>query len=234
MENHPVRSCVAASLSCLALLLFLALGATSGHAGGLYTGEVPVATQGEADRNEALKNALAQVVMRVSGDSGALAKPELAKAVAGAERYVQQYQYQQEVVTDAAGQPQIHLTLVAEFDHNAVDELLRGFGLLPGAATDQAPAAGSVAATSPGAYRLWVGGVRSALDYARMMGALTGNEWVQDVHVELARGDGIELRVATVGALPRLLESLNGGAVLHVTNAAPPVDGLDALLELKP
>ena len=201
------------------------------HAGGLYMAQVPVPSQSDSDRAEALKNALAQVVIRVSGDPGALAKPEVAKAVAGAERYVQQFQYQQDVETDAAGQPQIRLTLVAQFDRDAVDQLMRGFGLLQ----DSAPAAETSAVdNTPGVFRLWVAGVRSGADYARLIGSLSGNERVRDVQVEIARGDGVQLRVAAVGPLGRLLDALNAAPVLRVTNAHPPVDGLDAMLELKP
>jgi hypothetical protein len=66
------------------------------------------------------------------------------------------------------------------------------------------------------------------------MGTLAGSESVRDVQIELARGDGMQLRVATVGSFARLLDGLNAGAVLRVTNAKPPVDGIDALLDMKP
>lgn len=214
------------------LVLLALLGATVCQAGGLYTAQVPVASQSDADRAEALKNALAQIVMRVSGDNGALAKGEVAKAVAGAERYVQQFHYEQDVAADAAGQAQERLTLVAQFDRDAVDQLLRNFGLLPDAGPQQPAAA--VETTAPGVFHLWIGGVRSGRDYARLMGAFSGNEWVRDVQVEIARGDGVQLRLGAIGPLGRLLDVLNAGAVLRVTNAKPPVEGLDALLELKP
>src|SRR6185369_309276 len=103
-------------------------------AGGLYTGQVPVVSQSDADRAEALKSALGEVVVRVSGDKGVLARPDIAKAIADAERYVQQFSYQQEVVTEA-GQPQVRLILVAHFDRDAVDRLLRN----PGSAKDSPP-----------------------------------------------------------------------------------------------
>lgn len=211
--------------------LLIGFAAAACQAGGLYTAQVPVPSQSESDRTEALKNALAQVVVRISGDAGALAKPDIAKAVAGAERYVQQFQYQEEVATDAGGQPQVRLTLVAQFDRDAVDQLMRGVGLLQdGAPSDQAPAAD----TAPGVFRLWVGGVRSGKDYARLIGSVAANERVRDVQVEIARGDGLQLRVTTIGPLAPLLDALNAGAVVRVTNAQPPVEGLDAMLELKP
>jgi hypothetical protein len=213
-------------------MLLLLAGATC-HAGGLYAGQAPVASQSDADRAEALKNALAQVVIRVSGDPGAIAKPEIAKAVAGAERYVQQFQYQQDVATDSTGQPQTRLILVAQFDRDAVDKLLRDFALMKDAGPrEQAADASAVADATPGTYHVWIAGVHSGKDYARMIGALSGNEYVRDVQVEVARGDGVQLRLATAASLPRVLNSLN--AVMRVTNARPPVDGIDALLDLKP
>jgi hypothetical protein len=213
------------------LLALVLLVSASVHAAGLYTGQVPVDSQSDADRAAALKNALAQVVIRVSGDPGALARPELAKAVGDAERYVQQFQYDREVVTDASGQPQGRLTLVAQFDRDAVDRLLGGTGAAAGAAGDASAAA---ADSTPGEFRVWVGGIRSALDYARLIGGLSANERIHDLHVEMARGDGVQLRLGIAGPLARVLDALNAGPLLHVTNAKPPVDGLDAMLELKP
>jgi hypothetical protein len=201
----------------------------------LYTGQVPVASQGDAERAEALKSALGQVVMRVSGDSGALAKPQVAKAVAQAERYVQQYQYQQDVVNDG-GQAQVRLTLVAQFDRDAVDQMLRGLGLLKDATAAESPAPATAAApvdATPGTFHLWIGNVRSSQDYARMIGALSGNEFVRDVQVELARGDGVQLRVASATPLARLLDALNASGTMRVANAKPPVEGIDALLDLR-
>jgi hypothetical protein len=214
-------------------ILVLALGlwsAAAGAATGPYTGQVPVASQSDADRIEGLKAALSQVVVRVSGDAAAPSRPDVAKAIAQAERYVQQYQYQQDVVSDN-GQPQQRLILVAEFDHDAVDRLLRGAV----AAADATPgAAAPPIEAAPQAFQVWVGGVRSADDYARLIAALSGNDYIHDTRVEMARGDGVELRLTTVVPLARVLESINAGTVLRVTNAKPPVDGIDALLDLKP
>ncbi|HEY2396067.1 MAG TPA: DUF2066 domain-containing protein [Rudaea sp.] len=208
------------------MVLILLVLATSAHAGGLYTVQVPVASQDEAERAQALKTGLGQVITRASGDPGALGRPEVAKALTQAERYVQQFQYQQDVVTES-GQPQVRLTLIAQFDRDAVDRLL---GSTSAAAE---PAAAPAADTTPGTYHLWVGGVRSGRDYARVIGALSAVDSVRDVQVEQARGDGMQLRLATAGPLSRLLDALNAGSVMRVTNAKPPVEGLDALLDLK-
>ena len=52
---------------------------------------------------------------------------------------------------------------------------------------------------------------------------------VRSVQVEQARNDGVQLRVEVNGPLQRLLDSLGNGP-LRVLNAAPPVEGVDALL----
>ena len=212
------------------IIVFGSAGA--GAAGGLYTGQVPVGSQSDAERAEALKSALGQVVIRVSGDSGALARADVAKAVADAERYVQQFSYQQEVVTEG-GQPQIRLTLVAHFDRDGVDQLLRNLGLLKDSAPPPEGQAAALDAT-PGSYRFWIAGVHSPQDYARLIGALSGNEFVREVQVELARGDGVQVRLTSAVSLSRLLDNLSAGAVIRVAKSKPPVDGLDALLDLQP
>lgn len=213
----------------LTLLLFAAACALA-HAGGLYTAQVPVASQADEERGAALKAALAQVVVKVSGDAAIVNKPEVAKAIAAADKYVQQYQYAQEVATEN-GQPQVRLNLVAQFDRDAVDRLIAE------AAGSSRPAAGDAAQAAPetqsGTYRVWVSGIASAEDYARLIGALRRNDLLRGLQVEQARGDGLQLRLDAASSLPRLLESLAGGPV-HVLNAKPPVEGIDALLGMQP
>jgi hypothetical protein len=218
----------AAALRCLAVLVLVLASLSPARAGSsLYTGQVPVNSQADGERAEALKSALAQVVVKLSGDSTVLTRSGVAKAVANAERYVQQYQYTQDVMTDA-GQSQARLTLVAQFDHDAVDQLMRDLGLIHGGGDAAQPAA----EVQSGTYRVWVSGVNSAEDYARLIGSLSRNELVRSVRAEQARGDGVQLKLDVNGPLPRLLESLSSGPV-HVLNAKPPVDGVDALLGMQ-
>jgi len=231
---------VRARSAAFALGIFLLIAACWAPvlaAAGLYTGTVPVNSQDEAERAAALKTALGQVILRVSGDSAALTQPGVAKAVAEAERYVQQFSYQQDVVTEGGAAPQIRLTLIAQFDRDAIDRLLRKHDLaqeeIPPPVEGQ-PAAEAAPNPNPGSYRVWIAGVRSPQDYARLIGALSGNEFVRDVQVELARGDGVQVRVATATSLSRLLDAWSAGAVIRVAKAKPPVEGLDALLDLQP
>ncbi|HEX6834146.1 MAG TPA: DUF2066 domain-containing protein [Rudaea sp.] len=217
-------------LIVLVLACLLPLAASAG-AGGLYTGQVPVNSQSDTELAEALKTAFGQVLVKLIGDAGALSRPEVAKAVAQPNRYVQQYQYEQAVVTEN-GQPQVRMTLVAQFNRESVDRLLGELGLAPGAAAAAAADTAPANDVRPGTYHLWVGGIRSAEDYARLIGAFSGNERVRDVQTELARGDGVQLRVGVVGPLARVLDTLSATAGVRVTNAAPPVEGMDALLTM--
>ncbi|MEP6484348.1 MAG: DUF2066 domain-containing protein [Rudaea sp.] len=209
----------------LNLLFSIIWFASPAFAAGLYSGQVPVNSQAEGERAEALKNALAQVIVKVSGDSAILTRPEIAKAVAGAGRYVQQYQYTQEIVNDG-GQPHARLSLVAQFDRDAVDQLVGG-------AAKGGDASSAAVDTKPQSFRVWVNGVTSADAYARLVGTLTRNELVRGVQAEQARGDGVELKIDTVGPLQRVLDSLGNGPI-RVANAKPPVEGVDALLDMQP
>jgi hypothetical protein len=206
----------------------LALGPRPGSAAGLYRGEVPVDSQTDAARVEALKAALAQVLIRLTGEQAVLARTEVAKALAGAERYVQQYQYEQDVVNEG-GQPRVRLRLVAEFDRDAVDQLLRDLGLAAAkGVAESAPLDGKAMS-----YRVWVSGLHTADDYARAVSALSRNELVRSVRAERAQGDGVALQIEVIGSLSRLLSSLPEGS-LRVINARPPLEGIDALLDLVP
>jgi hypothetical protein len=207
----------------LILLLSLLVLTPFAAADSLYTGQVPVASQSEQDTATGLSAALAQVLAKLTGDNAVLTRPGVAKVVAQPNRYVQQYQF----VQDAADVGR--LSLIAQFDHAAIDGLLADLGLARTAGgADTAPAT-PVADMRPQTFRVWVSGVNSPTDYARAVGTLARNELVRSVQAEVARNDGVQLRVEVTGSLQRLLESLSSGPV-RVLNAAPPVEGVDALL----
>lgn len=113
---------------CFALLLSLLAIASPLAAQSLYTGEGPVTDQSDEQRTMAMGAALAQVVVKLTGDANVVNREAVAKALTEADHYVQRYSYRQDVVTDA-GQPVARLTLVAQFDRGAIDRLLRDFGL---------------------------------------------------------------------------------------------------------
>ena len=78
------------SLPMLALWGVVAHGADISD---LYEAEVPVKTQERAERIEVYPAALSQVIIKLSGDRRAPARPELAGVIADATRLVQQFSY---------------------------------------------------------------------------------------------------------------------------------------------
>ena len=217
----------------LTALLVLGLGTgllsvTAVAAPTTYSGEAPVANQSEAARAGALKTALAEVVMRLTGDPGILARSEVATAVAAADKLVLQYRYRRDSVTDeASGMPGSRLVLVAEFDSVAVDRLLAGFGF--------AGSGSSVAIdATPVDKRIWLSGIHSATDYARARGYLTRQAQVRQSWPIEARGDGILVHLVLAGDFNRWLNVVGVDAVLQVNSASPPVQGIDATLALSP
>lgn len=217
----------------LSALLLLLLGssvmtATALAAPSTYAGEAPVADQSEAARADALKTALADVVIRLSGDPGILARSEVANSVAAADKLVLQYRYRRDsTIDEASGAASSSLVLVAEFDSIAVDRLLARFGLA---------SAGSSAAidATPVERRIWLSGIHSSADYARVRGYLTRQSLVRQSWPIEARGDGILMRLVLAGDFQRWLELVAADNVLQVNSASPPVEGIDATLALSP
>ncbi len=78
---------------------------------------------------------------------------------------------------------------------------------------------------------MWVGGIRSAEDYARVIGYLGESNLVRGVQPTQARGDGVLVRLSLRGSLSASAAMLWSHAPAHVRNASPPVDGVDALLD---
>ncbi len=60
---------------------------------GLYSQQIPVINDGEAERNRAFKEALAAVVVKVSGDPRWLENPSIERAIAQAQNYVEATSY---------------------------------------------------------------------------------------------------------------------------------------------
>ena len=215
-------------LPCVLLFAGIAVQAQS-----LYTGTVPVTSQSAGERADALKSALAQVVVKLTGgDNAVLARPEVAQAIANAADYVQQYQYTQDS-TAIDGNPQGKWSLVARFDSGAVNKMIADLGLVHGGAGAPPGAEQTTADIGLQHFRVWIGGLRSADDYARAVGALARIELVRGVRAEQAHGDGVEVDMDVVGPLSRVLQVL-AGTPLQVLNDKPPLTGVDALLGLRP
>jgi len=352
---------LAVLLSLLCLPLYGSLASAQSASAALYTGEVPVPDQSDEQRAIALKNAMSQVVVKLTGDRTASSGEAVAKLIESAERYVQQYTYRQDVA-NVDGQPVLRLSLVASFDRAALDRVLRDRGLRvwtpaarapvvtwlaldegsgPRLLDNTAPAgramqqvaeqrgitlvwprvdtpdqalttaqivwegdtmtlsadaaryqtdtvlvgqlrrvgdawtarwtlavggqaqpvwesrdadlATALAAGAEGAVdrtrgrssaaaeerrittaKVWISGLKSAQDYARLFEMLGGNELVREFQPEQARGDGVLLKLTLNLALDRWLAYLPPDGALRVTNAAPPIDGVEATLALTP
>lgn len=188
-----------------------------------YTGKAPVNSQSDEERVGALQTALANVLVAQTGDSGLLARTDVAKAVAQAERYVLQYQYKPNT---EGGDDAAKLILIAQFDSVAVDKLLQRLGLGAG---DEA----SAQAETPTEATVWIGGIRNADDYARVIGYLGKNNFVRGVQPMQARGDGILVRLSLATDLARFLDAVGIERTLGVA-ATTRTEGADATLALSP
>ena len=65
---------------------------------GLYSQQIPVTNDGEAERNRAFKEALAAVVVKVSGVPRWLESPAIERAIAQAQNYVEATSYISELI----------------------------------------------------------------------------------------------------------------------------------------
>lgn len=121
----------------LALCLPVATMAQSGlrtegdvaTASGAYEAEVPVNSQGDADRNGAMARALGNVLAKLSGDRSVITRPGVMQALRDAKNYVASYDYRQDQSTSATGAPSYRTVLVARFRQDDVDGLISALGL---------------------------------------------------------------------------------------------------------
>lgn len=200
------------------LALFLALlPALASAAPSTYTGTAPVNSQSDEERTGALQTALANVVIEQTGDSSVIARPEVAKAIEKAERYMLQYSYRRNAQGDAP------LTLVAQFDAGAVDQMLQKFGLGALAAVPLAP-------ETPTEATIWIGDIRDADDYARVIGYLGRNNFVKAVQPTAATSDGILVHLSLSTDVAHFLGAVAMERTLAESTSR--VDGADAALVL--
>ena len=186
-----------------------------------YSGSAPVNSQSDEERAAALKTALANVVIEQTGDAGILARGDVAKAVAQANRYVLQYSYR----GDAGGSAP--LTLVAQFDSEAVDAMLARLGL-----RDAAQSAAPADATSEAS--VWIGGVRNADDWLRVAGYLARNNFVRSSRPLEARGDAVLMHLTLASDLPHFLDAVAAERTLAVESRDSVSGDADARLVLTP
>ena len=222
LPRRGLRSFVALLAVAFALLASPMLRASP----PTYTGEAPVDSQSDDDRLEALKIALANVIIDQTGDAGVLSRSDVAAQLARADRYMLQFKYRQNPGAADTGAPR--LMLIAEFDATAVDKMLQGLGL------QSAGVAGAPIDATPSDVTVWIGGIRSADDYARVIGYLARSNLVKSTQPKQARGDGMLVRLSLSTDLKHFLDAVAIERQLSVVNGSPPVDGIDATLALGP
>jgi hypothetical protein len=92
--------------------------------------EIEVPNQEAGARAEGMRKAMAEVLLKVSGDSRVRDDASLTEALQQPARYVQQYSYRSETSADMADAvKKEHLWLSVRFDRQSIDELLRQSGL---------------------------------------------------------------------------------------------------------
>lgn len=204
------------ALKCFSLLLLLVLdGGSLAHAASTYTGDAPVQNQGEEERAKGLQAALAQVVVQLTGDANAPAQSEVSRAIARTSQRPLQFQYR----TDSTGATR----LVAQFDADTVNNLLRENGLTP------PDGGGATLGWTPSSATIRVEGIRSASDYAQLIRFLSTLDLVRSVAPEQAQGEAVRLHLDLAADLPRFLDAIGSSSLLRVVNPKPG-DGVDATL----
>lgn len=186
-----------------------------------YMGTAPVNSQSDEERSAALKTALANVVIEQTGDSGILARADVARAIGQADRYVLQYTYRRNPVGGDAAP----LTLVAQFDSTAVDAMLGTLGL-------GAHAGVSVAPQTPSEATVSIGGIRNATDYAQVIAYLGHNNFVREVQLTEAHRDSVRVKLSLDTDLPHFLDAVGMERTLVVVDAPPDSAPADAALAL--
>ncbi len=179
----------------LLLLLLPAIRAWSEPAIGLYEAEVEVENQAPEQRKQALSHALEQVLEKVARAHDA--KPErreVERALAHAERYVQQYRYTEQ-------------GLWVRFDDRAVDGLL-----------EQKQLPGTIPARQ---ILLKVTGIRSLQDYLRVTGYLSSLELPSNTQPQQISPDSIVYRLQTRATETALLQEIVRNTPLQQTEGDP-------------
>lgn len=161
-----------------------------------YEGRAAVEDQTPAKRDKALREALAQVLARVSGDPRIVMTGRTAAILARANTLLRSVGY------DNSDKSQT--LLVAEFDPAAVENALKQAGL---------PVWG-VLAGGVEEVALSVHAVESPRDYARAMAAFQGLPGVKSLVVTDTEGGNLHLRLQVEGGSGRLAGALSVGNVL--------------------
>lgn len=114
----------------LLIIVMLHLSVTHAVADiNLYSGEVVVASQAEAERTQAIPEALIQVLQKLSGQREIPSSPALDDALNNSSRFLRSYRYSRVDRTSADGEVTGELRLVAQFMQTQVDRIVQQLGL---------------------------------------------------------------------------------------------------------
>ncbi|GJM05930.1 MAG: hypothetical protein DHS20C09_19260 [marine bacterium B5-7] len=111
----------------LFLFALLAQNTYAIQVSGLYQATVPVADESVSKRNPAIKQALIQVLIKLTGDRNIRNSSDIVPLIERPERFVQQFRYRQ---IENLEEPTSQSTeLLVQFDETALNEGLRSYGL---------------------------------------------------------------------------------------------------------
>jgi hypothetical protein len=116
------------AVAALIALACCARAASAGDVDDLYQAQIPVASQAEAERTDALRAAFEAVLVKVTGRRDVGKSPGVQEALRQPIRYVQQYFYQP-LPAGEATDPQRSQLLTARFDPQATNDLVRQAGV---------------------------------------------------------------------------------------------------------
>lgn len=110
------------------IFVFAASIASAAEVTDLYQAQAPVESQTEEDRQRLAPELLKQVVIKVVGDRRAVEQADISALVTDAERYIDQFYYQQipYIESDA---PVQQLVLTLDFNASGINDALQKIGL---------------------------------------------------------------------------------------------------------
>lgn len=117
-------------LLTLVFLTLCAVAASAGQVIQIYRAETLVATQSAAERNDAIKLGLEEVILRVSGDGASLENPLVREALSQAQSYLYEFSYASTDEMLQIEEQQVPATrLILKFSPSSIDKLLRDANL---------------------------------------------------------------------------------------------------------
>jgi len=111
------------------IFVFAASIVSAAEVTDLYQAQAPVESQSEQDRHRLAPELLKQVLIKVVGDRRAVEQADISALITDAERYIDQFYYQQIMKTVSGDAAEQQLVLTLEFDANGINNALQRIGL---------------------------------------------------------------------------------------------------------